>query len=352
MTLKENADGTTGLWSQAIFTPGSFAMNFINKYYREHMHEYPGIASFSGTDEPYEGEHKIIRDCKKHSLSERIAIVGKDGDLLLLGMGLTEQNVTILRHDDKKDTNGYLASDKILEVSCVKLRELIQAEMRLDEIWSFIIATFLVGNDFLPGVPECSDIYKALPRIIRSRVKLYDPRTKSIRWKGIFLLARKLSYKPKYDEKWVGDVEDPLTFDSLYYVTYCPFPVDKYLLVRQWLITIEWIFRYYHDGVDTASVAWQFNSTIAPTLHTIIEVGESAVNNLHLATEKVPPLSEVQCLAAVLPTWLHSLLPEHVRKAVAQHSKYYPLSFNMNEALDYPIIPTIPYSIISTFPRE
>jgi 5'-3' exonuclease len=35
--------------------------------------------------------------------------------------------------------------------------------MRLTSIWEFVIATFLVGNDFLPPIPGVDNIYDYIP---------------------------------------------------------------------------------------------------------------------------------------------------------------------------------------------
>jgi 5'-3' exonuclease len=360
ITVKDIGDGNLSTWTPAMLTPGTDVLYRIDKYIIDNMKNYPGVYSYSPSTEPGEGEHKLIRDIKLLPTSNKVGIVSKDGDVLLLGMGLEDRNVIVLRHyDEDKNNNSFKADDFIWHVSCPDLRQAILSKSRLSSIWDFIIATFLIGNDFVYSIPECSDLYSAIPRILSFRMKLYDKNKKMIIWKSLFTLIRKLSLpekerknqtkgqrRPRIPDKWVGQIEDASIFENLYYATYSPYPIDKYLLVQQWVITIEWIFRYYHDGMDTASRSWQFNAPIAPTLSTISEVGMSAVKNLDIAVKQVPPLSPTQALTAALPPWLWSLLPSKARQEVQAINEYYPYSFNMNEALEAPVIPTIPYNVV------
>lgn len=347
LTVHENLDGSIGMWTPAIFTPGTPQMHIINKYVEDHMHEYPGLESFSSSDIPGEGEHKLIAAAKLLPHSARIALVSPDADMILLGMGMEKHNVSILRHWSEKEENLFRATHEMLHIDCPLLRSSIVADMKTNSIWNFSIATWLIGMDFLPPVPECSDIFKVLPRIIRKRIRVYDERTKSILWPGIFNLAQSLRGE-QIDPKWVGNVSDSSIFDTLYYTKYLPFPVDKAKMVQQWIITIEWVFQYYHNGLDIASRAWQYNLNIAPSLSTIVDVGISSVKGLEVATEQVQPLTPAQALAAALPPWLTTLLPQEQRVNIKSYPEYYPMSFKVIEALDHPDIPTIPYEVASS----
>jgi hypothetical protein len=57
-----------------------------------------------------------------------VAIVGKDADLLLLGMILIEQGYKsyIIRHNDTADTgkvDGYKVTDPLWNINCTTLRQ-------------------------------------------------------------------------------------------------------------------------------------------------------------------------------------------------------------------------------------
>lgn len=348
MTIRENSDGSIGLWSQAIFTPGTPQMKMINTYIRDHLHEYPMITTFSSSDEVGEGEHKIIRDIRLlPPSSDKIAIVGKDADLILLGMSIIDKDITILRHWNEEDENTYKARDDLQHINCTLLRNLIEKDMKGHSIWNFIISTFIIGNDFIPPIPECLSIFNILPRIIRERVRVYDDRSNTIDWRGMFRLLSKMRGH-HIDDRWVGKVHDEKTFNTLYYSKYLPYNVNHMKMVQQWAITIEWIFTYYSRGLDIASRSWQYNMSISPTLSTIIDIGIENIVGLEVATQQVPPLLPQQALACALPPWLHILLPPKQRESISQYNYYYPYSYKMIEILDYPDIPTIPYSVAST----
>jgi len=331
-------EGGISMWTNALFTPGTYMMSYIDEYVSSHMEEYK-IGSFSPSSEPGEGEHKLIRDIKKMGEEERIAIVGKDADLILLSMSLS-QNVHILRHWNEENDNTYRASDDIVVVDCPHLRSLILNDMKTTSIWNFIIPTFLVGNDFIPPVPELSDIYKSLASIIRKRKMVYDTHHSTINWKGLYELIVSLKGIPIPD-RWVGKVVSSEVFDPLYY-SKMPYGVDKKKMVEVWMTTIEWIFQYYHNGMDAASRAWQYTSSYSPTLTTLIENWSHPYKDL--ATKEYPYLHPVQSLALAIPVWLRSLLPEKTREDIEKYPEYYPYTFAL-DPMEHPIIPYIPYTI-------
>lgn len=443
-----NTEGISGTplvyWSNAVFTPGTEIMERIHKYIISHITEYKGVDRYSSYHEAGEGEHKIIRDIKKISLTSntgsasRVAIVGKDADLLLLGMSITQAegyNVIpiIIRHNDKlpkgggenanahlaANENGYTPNDPFFYVDCTTLRKGIVSSFSKNDnrsIWDFIIGTYLVGNDFLPPVPELSNVYVAIPIILSALMQissLYMPMARtniyteleegysanvpqikgSINWNSfrvyiqslINMVNKDTKYRAEVYAKWIQGVHLPRrkghantegissggytsssartnlsteipqvqTFDDLYYFNMSPFPVDRNALVFAWLTTIQWVFTYYHDGLNAASVAWQYPPYYSPSLNTIntsavLSDEKMPLMAKALSAKKANPLTPVQALAAVLPIWLHDLLPEDIRKKIPTLKEFYPYTYQILPATNEPIIPIIPYSIVSS----
>lgn len=357
-------------WSPAMFSPGTDTMYKIHSYIQDHLYQYPSISIYSSYMEYGEGEHKIIKHiretCNSRTSSNpyRVAIVGKDADLLLMAMSICQKegyngHVYVIRHNDRYDgdPDGYRATDPIYTIDTPMLRDMIISSYRskaITSIWNFIIASFLIGNDFLPPVPEMIDIYNSIPIILSSPHILY--KDSSINWKGLFSLINHIPTRGNRDvyNRWIqGDTSniDIDTFSTMYYFHMNRFPTDVNRIVLAWITTIQWIFIYYHDGMDSASIAWQYPLSYSPSLYTLRTIDISAINidNVYTyATEKVAPLTPVQALCAVLPVWLHDLLPIDNRKKVSLYKEYYPLSFNIIDATGDPIIPSIPYDIVSS----
>lgn len=367
----ERTSYETYTWTRAMFTPGTEMMRLIDEYVVAHMRDtrYPNIGTYSSYREPGEGEHKLIRDIRELHIQHReIGIVGKDADLILLGMGLIERTnerviPMILRHDDFAKPDGFKATDPLYYIDCATLKKAITG----DSIWNFIIATFFMGNDFTYSIPEIGDIRNAMPRVLdilrKNRDLLY--RNGNIHWDGMIVFIEEYlmvnTIVPTIWKNAVSTVNGAMTssvFDPLYYFHVSPFVVDRTRIVLSWMITIQWIFHYYHDGLDAASIAWQYPAYFPPTLFTLLEImptmltGQNDVIGMisSIAREKLTYLTPIQALAGVLPIWLHDLVPDvdGIRQSLEQHRQYYPYSFNIQDELKEPIIPIIPYSVLKT----
>lgn len=191
-TVEITRDGDNLLeWSPAMFSTGTIMMEKIGQTISNGIPNasrsqplqpsqslHPSVAAYSSSNEPGEGEHKIIRDIRAKYARNRgtvnVGIVGKDADLLLLAMGTVELmgnvNIYILRHDDQQLANGYLVSHPMYFINTGTLRQSIIAGMTngsfVPSIWDFIIATPLFGNDFLPPIPSVDNIYEILPIVM------------------------------------------------------------------------------------------------------------------------------------------------------------------------------------------
>lgn len=378
-------------WSRAVFSPGTEMMQRIHIYIEQHLSEFSGIDIYSSYFDPGEGEHKILSHIKEVSSTSstrkyRVGIVGKDADLLLLAMSITADegwNVEpyIIRHNDRLGdggkTHGYRPSDPIYTVNCTLLREKILGSFSRQEnvshsIWDLILASFPLGNDFFPAIPEMSDVYSAIPLILSIAPVLYtriSPRIGRINWNGFLEFLDTLAatinttsrFRSPLYEKWLQSSQKSTnvetlslqSFESLYYFHVSSFPVNIQGMVLSWFTTVQWVFLYYHDGLGAASIAWQYPLHFSPTLATltsssVFRTSEMQERVLSLARREVPPLSPLQALAAVLPIWLHNLLPVSMRQKMQAISEYYPYAFSIQNPIGDPIIPIIPYEVVSS----
>ncbi len=357
-------------WSPAMFSPGTKMMEAIDAYIQANRASYPGLGIYSSYAEAGEGEHKIIRDlrAKASNARPRIGIVGKDADLLLLGMGLTPPegynlSLFILRHDDMTMEDAYRAKDPMFSIECAQLRQAILGTLSRNpsqSIWSFIVATFFMGNDFMPPIPEFGILREVLPIIMSLNPILAD--RSGIKWDAIgpFLQAYARAFDRKrgtiyagwYQGADIGPSTSIQTFEELYYFNMASFKPNLDGLVQAWISTIQWNYLYYRDGLQGASTAWQYPAHYAPSLATLLRLIQEPRINAYIQGNKIPypgssPLTPTQALAGVLPIWLHDLLPKDIAMELKSRPQYYPYAFKRQPPTGDPIIPPIPHSLLA-----
>lgn len=166
---------------------------------------------FSGSNVPGEGEHKIMQfmreqrttyeakvangtegDVDPNNTMEyhpnlRHCIMGQDGDLIILGLALHEPNLVLLREqvlfdarrrakaeDLAASIDGYLFNPNFEFLHMNVLRDYLAYEFETSNVidtspWDiehciddFVLLSFLVGMDFLPGLPGMFASFKHL----------------------------------------------------------------------------------------------------------------------------------------------------------------------------------------------
>lgn len=345
-------------WSSVMFSPGTLMMDQIHQALASGW----TYGSYSSYLEPGEGEHKIIRDIRStHAASsDSIGIVGKDADLLMLGMGLQEEgySIVIIRHNDVISENGnphgFRQDDPTFIVKCVDLRAAILSGWSngVHSIWDFNLAMLLVGNDFLPPVPEFEDIYVAIPLIEKISPTLY--RNGAIDWNGMkSMISEMIGYPYSYG-RWLPGYERKTlktdAFKTLYLFHVYPWNADvafQEQCVQAWAMTVQWIFQYYHDGLDRASISWQYPLSFAPSLWMLHEYPLDFKHDMSIP--QGPKLSPTQALAAMLPIWLRNLLPDPIMVSkLSSIREYYPYEFSLDGPRQEPLIPIIPYDVVAS----
>lgn len=149
--LKEKDEG----WDRNAITPGTQFMDKINKFLFNWSKKLGG-SIVSGTDEPGEGEHKIMRYMKTVD-AKNIVIYGMDADLILLGMLKAEQTdrrgkiVLVREKDEVKDTSQitlqFFAPSAAAEAMW---KESGSTASLQDWIFDYVAIMSVLGNDFLP----------------------------------------------------------------------------------------------------------------------------------------------------------------------------------------------------------
>jgi len=201
------------VWDRNSITPGTVFMTKLRKRL-ETMINQDGKKSWvlSSSDEPGEGEHKIIAEWRSHKYTGNFAVYGLDADLIVLTILGRElcgfDKVWLFREEVNA---GKISYDSIGEelfewFSINALGDWLSAEFidaaprRRAFILNYCFAMSVLGNDFLPGslgLKIREDGHSELLDIIRTlthnNVALVNPETLQISYEGLKTLFTILS---------------------------------------------------------------------------------------------------------------------------------------------------------------
>ena len=189
---KNNQNGDEIIFDSNAISAGTKFMFNLSAYMKEYIinekkinKEWSDIEILlTGSDEPGEGEHKILEYIRNYKNSEkynpytRHCIYGLDADLIILSLITHENNIVILREDtfkikkinkllekgieiinndnNKKEPYEFLLISVLreyLELEFGYLKNKIRFKFNLERIIDdFIFITFFIGNDFIPNL--------------------------------------------------------------------------------------------------------------------------------------------------------------------------------------------------------
>ncbi|AJR80395.1 Xrn1p [Saccharomyces cerevisiae YJM428] len=179
-------------------TPGTEFMAKLTKNLQYFIHDKISNDSkwrevqiiFSGHEVPGEGEHKImnfirhLKSQKDFNQNTRHCIYGLDADLIMLGLSthgphfaLLREEVTFGRRNSEKKSlehqNFYLLHLSLLreymELEFKEIADEMQFEYNFERILDdFILVMFVIGNDFLPNLPDLHLNKGAFPVLLQT----------------------------------------------------------------------------------------------------------------------------------------------------------------------------------------
>lgn len=150
----------------------------------------------SGHETPGEGEHKIMEFIRSenakpsHDPNTRHCLYGLDADLIMLGLTSHEHNFSLLREEvrfgGKKSQKRITAPEEttfhLLHLSLMReyidyefsaLKEHLGDNYDLERIIDdWILMGFLVGNDFIPHLPNLHINHDALPMLYKTYISV------------------------------------------------------------------------------------------------------------------------------------------------------------------------------------
>lgn len=145
---------------------------------------------FSGHEVPGEGEHKImdfirnIRGQEDYNPNTRHCIYGLDADLIMLGLSVHAPHFALLREEvifgrrSKSSTSLENQNFYLLHISLLREYMELEFEEIADELQfkydferildDFILIMFVIGNDFLPNLPDLHLNKGAFPLLMKT----------------------------------------------------------------------------------------------------------------------------------------------------------------------------------------
>jgi len=186
--LKKHGSSESGGWDTNAITPGTVFMKKLRMGLEGMIRQYSPISNaktplwkLSSSDEPGEGEHKIMAQWRTGQYPGNVAIYGLDADLIVLSMlGLicqAQRKVWLFREEVEKGQMVYDATgNEVFEwFSIHLLRDWLTASFPSEVqqrqfILDYCFAMSVLGNDFLPsslGYKMREDGHDALLRILQ-----------------------------------------------------------------------------------------------------------------------------------------------------------------------------------------
>lgn len=204
--------GAGETWDRNAITPGTLFMTKLRKKLEEMIAKHGKKTwKLSSSDEPGEGEHKIIRQWRTGKYAGNVAVYGLDADLIVLSMLGRETSemkgkVWLFREEVNAGKIAYDAAgeEEFEWFSVAALTEWFCSDAGAKNPRTFVLdycfAMSILGNDFLPsslglkmredGHGELLDI---LGRLHHQGVSLIDGLTLAIRTDGLLELFYQLA---------------------------------------------------------------------------------------------------------------------------------------------------------------
>ena len=332
---------------------------------------------YSSHRDPGEGEHKIMDFIRRNKSDpafqgEAHCLYGLDADLIMLALSthmpnfiLLRENVTFGSHWKEKKQVEDMQLKGIEENKAMKmpskfvllhidtLRQYLSIEIQPKDLKAsindFIFLCFLLGNDFLPGLPGLSIPDGAIPKLLEiyastciqrhqqlldgnrvnaSALKDIISKIAEIEWE--LIKNKNASAKKGQREEVIGALSHAKTlaeYKRVYYAEKLKFTERSEVLelANAYVEGLMWVFQYYFEGCP--DWGWYYRYHYAPLASDVIEA-IGIVDNLSF--EKGQPFTPYEQLLAVLPLESYRCMPKTMQnivtdsKAVALRETFFP----------------------------
>lgn len=236
---------TEARFDSNCITPGTPFMCRLNDALRYFIqHKFSTSKSWreckvilSGHSTPGEGEHKImeyirfLKTQEGYNPNTRHCLYGLDADLIMLGLCTHERHFSLLREEvkfgNKNNKAVSVSQQRFFLLHLSLMREYLEQEFialkgnmlipfdieKVIDDW--VLMGFLVGNDFIPNIPNLHINSNALPMLYDAYIKTMKGLDGYINEGGFLNLNRLMKYienLAKFDHDFFNAQYDDLTF--------------------------------------------------------------------------------------------------------------------------------------------
>lgn len=364
-------------WDTNAITPGT---NFM-KNLRIHLEKLCAQKSgskmkyvLSSSDEPGEGEHKIMEQWRSEEhveTNDTYAVYGLDADLIVLSLlNRGERDIWLFREQVE---SGVVMRDAVGDecycwLSMPVLNEYIITQIGEHTIKEYCFAMSVLGNDFLPSSLSFKMREGGHDALLEALVSLNMPLVyeddDDINWHGFRLLiewmarseenrvqqfvGKKLSMAKNYDNVPIGDNNWPVTqsaeailmegrqlrpdWRGVYYRRWLGGIENKDKLCETYLYGIQWIWAYYLGKMNQICFNWCYPEYLSPLwgdIATHMRELKMPIVFPGLISVKREDIQPVEQLCLVLPVESWNLIPfgSPQRQLVEKAPWLFPSSF-------------------------
>ena len=374
-------------WDTNMISPGTPFMNNLmlnlNEFTNILKRKYKLGVDFSSSNEPGEGEHKIIQKIKGQNDHIRNKIIfGLDADLIMLSLISGISNIFLLRESKIFGENGteFLVLD-INELGNAIFQEVGDIYKNLqndklnikkhDIITDYITLCFMVGNDFLPNLTMLSIDKGAINYLLKIYTQVLYKYNKclvtknSINW-DIFIEIveymskdednfvkifhnnynkkryfepnhlneydrniRKLEYSPLISNVYNNIEYHKKGWRDRYYKRYLKVEYlrkkDINKIILSYLTGLQWTLQYYIEGCPCWS--WYHCFECSPTVQDILTYLKN--EKINITFELDTPLEPIKQLLCILPRKSLEIIP-NTDKYIDDLEYLYPSRFHID----------------------
>lgn len=374
----------SGSWDTNAITPGTVFMQRLHAGLEKMINENGrGTWFMSSSNEPGEGEHKIMTAWRTGNYPGNIAVYGLDADLIVLTLlGLDKANhlhknkveAWLFREEIDKGTMLYDANGEEqfewFSIHALEswLTQGIEKEHAREFLLNYGCAMSVLGNDFLPsslGLKMRDDGHIELLRILRALpLPLVYPNTMELSIEGLQAFFRLLAvHEPTRIEKYIqkkraqarfatetgfGEINWPLSqseeaflfkgdglhhdWKKKYQTRFFPGHAQS-SIVDEYLYGFQWIWAYYTGRMTEICFNWYYPFSLPPLWEWVREaVNQNALpdfpKTVRVRAEDIRPTEQ---LALVLPLESWSLIPPCPERQFPYVApQFYPAAFSFD----------------------
>lgn len=370
--LQEGLRENTPRWDTNCLTPGTSFMKRLTARLQK-LCSTRTHWSVSGTDEPGEGEHKIMARLRaREPSSDPICIYGLDADLILLTLLNAKSPAYLVREQSEMGVavlDGF-GEEQFSFFSIDVLKQTLPPNLP-----SYVAAMSLLGNDFLPhsctvkmredGHARLLESLKVLeqqgtPFLIEENTRLtinHDAVWKILQsWaleedrRLLTTLKKKLQMRGRAEKtlenrplEWM--VEQGMAWKDgegwkltpvwadIYRSDWlrCETQTDCFSVCREYLFGLQWVLDYY-TGQAPVEMSWSFSRLVPPLWRDLTLYLESGSYE-PLSLPPIAPIQPSEQLAMVLPLESWYLLEDpRFRYLPTLLPQFWPLRFEFFSA--------------------